>query len=244
MPILHPESLMLITNRPRLSGDLLRAFEGGRRFRLSAWKDSGDGTLKRVFEQQPKAVLIDALLRERRAEELVERIARRSAIKPILVGVAGDEGELVRYLERGARGYVKDGFKVSELIRVVEETLAGEMGCTPELGYTLLVRLAELSFLRRQFQKVKSLLLSTRELDILHLVAEGRSNREIASALCLSIHTVKNHVHNIIRKLKVKNRAEAVDFAYRKRWLREPGWSIRVGNRAYATFYGDGGMAR
>ena len=61
--------------------------------------------------------------------------------------------------------------------------------------------------------------LTTRELEILDYVAKGWSNSHIADHLCLSLHTVKNHVHNMIKKLQVTGRLEAVEYAQQHHWL-------------------------
>lgn len=67
---------------------------------------------------------------------------------------------------------------------------------------------------------IDTLALTDREMEILRLVDEGRSNKQIAKALHISLHTVKNHVHRILEKLQVSNRREAVHLAYTNGWLR------------------------
>jgi len=69
-------------------------------------------------------------------------------------------------------------------------------------------------------KRVERVELTPRELEIVHLIAERLSNKEIAKRLCVSLYTVKNHVHNIVEKLQVKNRFEAVEYAHQRRWLK------------------------
>ena len=64
-------------------------------------------------------------------------------------------------------------------------------------------------------------ILSDRELEILQLIAEGWSNRQIADHLYLSPHTVKNHVHNILKKMRVQHRLEAIKYASERQWLKK-----------------------
>ena len=66
---------------------------------------------------------------------------------------------------------------------------------------------------------IKATILSPRELEILGWIADGSSNKEIAQRLCLSLYTVKNHVHNILEKMQVSDRREAVRFAVAQGWL-------------------------
>ena len=80
-------------------------------------------------------------------------------------------------------------------------------------------RLADLARARRREERLEALNLTPRELEILRLIADGLSNKEIAARLYLSFHTVKNHVHNILEKLKVQHRSQAVEYAARRRWL-------------------------
>ena len=87
------------------------------------------------------------------------------------------------------------------------------------MAQALFSRLSELARTPKQRELTDSMPLTARELETLYFVAAGWSNNQIADHLCLSIYTVKNHVHNILKKLQVQSRLEAAEYANRRRWL-------------------------
>ena len=122
-------------------------------------------------------------------------------------------------IEAGAHGYLPRDASLAELRRTVHLVAAGQMAASPEMAYALFSRLAELARARRRTTVLESLILTSRELAVLRLIAQGLGNREIAKRLSLSFHTVKNHVQNIFKKLDVTRRIEAVERARRQGWL-------------------------
>ena len=104
----------------------------------------------------------------------------------------------------------------------------GEAVVPPALTHLLFARLGELGLERRRRERLEFLDLTPRELEILRLIAEGMSNQRIAERLYLSVHTVKNHVHNMLERLGLGSRGEAVQYAKKRGWLREPSGAEQV----------------
>jgi len=153
--------------------------------------------------------------------ETLKRFAETWAeIKIVALGLEESERVILPIIEAGAAAYVLKEASVEELAEVIERVLRGEAVCSPQIASKMFSRLADLARDRRRVERLEALALTSRELEVLQLVADGYSNKEIASELFLSFHTVKNHVHNILEKLKVRHRSQAVDYAYRMRWLR------------------------
>ena len=92
--------------------------------------------------------------------------------------------------------------------------LAGEVYCSPRVTYSMFHRLGEMARERRRHEEAQSLDLTPREMEVLRLISDGLTNRQIAERVCLSVYTVKNHVHNILAKLEVERREMAVEEAY------------------------------
>ncbi|WP_406333508.1 response regulator [Streptomyces sp. NBC_00203] len=139
----------------------------------------------------------------------VEATRRLAAQAPrvavvILTSYAG-RADVVRALEAGARGYVLKAGPPEELFRAVRTAAAGSMGLAPEIVGELVGQVVSP---RHD--------LSDREIEVVRLMAEGRSNRAIAEALFLSEATIKTHLVRVYRKLKVDNRAAAVAEAVRR----------------------------
>jgi DNA-binding NarL/FixJ family response regulator len=130
--------------------------------------------------------------------------------KVVIIGVFGTENESLEFIEAGASGYVLPDSGLENLIETIRMVHRGEASCPPDILALLFERVASL---RTQLQIVQNNELGSltqRELEVLQLITEGLSNKEIAAYLGLELQTIKNHVHNILEKLRVHNRREAV----------------------------------
>jgi two-component system NarL family response regulator len=167
-------------------------------------------------------VVINVEQREEEGLAVIARIAREHAgVRLLVFGMEETHDSILRFIEAGAHGYVARTASMDDLREALLLAARGEMAASPELAYAMFARLAELSQLRRRTEALESLVLTERELDILRLMAAGLSNRQIATRLSLSYHTVKNHAQNIFRRLGVTRRIEAVEYARRQGWLHE-----------------------
>lgn len=156
-----------------------------------------------------------------RCTQLGTLVGRFPSLKVVVLGGSESEDDYLRWIESGAIGYLLQDSSLDELLEAVERAYRGELHCPPGVGYRLFSRLGDLAGERRRRQRVEALSLSPRELEVLEMVADRMTNREIAERLCLSVYTVKNHVHRILHKLEVGDRKEAVAKAYENGWLRE-----------------------
>jgi DNA-binding NarL/FixJ family response regulator len=108
---------------------------------------------------------------------------------------------------------------LEDLVGTIYSAYKGEAVCSPRIAYTIFARVAELSLRRLDDRILELLSLTPRESEVLGFIADGLSNKEIASQLNLSLYTVKNHVHNLMEKLRVHNRLEVVRHALRNGFI-------------------------
>ena len=134
-------------------------------------------------------------------------------VKTVALGVPETERDVVALAEAGASGYVARDASIEDLVAVVDCVSRGEVLCPPEVAATLFRRVGMLAR-DRQFESIDGKL-TARQLDVLRLIEEGFSNKQIASALSIELPTVKNHVHSILQKLNVHRRTEAAARARR-----------------------------
>lgn len=178
--------------------------------------------LAALEQQSPEVILIDASLDERLAVQLTQRFREGlPGVKLILLVTFLAEENLVDCVAAGADGCVLEDSTLDDLQTAVEKTLAGQSFCSPELVQTMFARLSQGGRTSHWRQRVESVELTPRELEIVHLIADRLSNKQIARRLSLSLYTVKNHVHNIVEKLQVEDRHEAVDYARSRHWLKK-----------------------
>jgi DNA-binding NarL/FixJ family response regulator len=125
----------------------------------------------------------------------------------VALAVREADEDIISWAEAGVSGLVSRDATLAELLDAVEGAMADEVPCRPAVAAVLLRRVASL---RREGGPIEGRALTPRELEIVSLIADGRSNKEIARSLQIEVATVKNHVHNILEKLGVARRTEAV----------------------------------
>jgi DNA-binding NarL/FixJ family response regulator len=138
--------------------------------------------------------------------------AARSAIglsrAPVVVlGAPEDEEEVLQLAEMGVIGFVEREGDLGELATGIEQAAREEASFSPRIGTALLRRINSVGPRARSSEIA---VLTMREREVVQLVAEGLTNKQIAKRLCIEVATVKNHVHNILGKLEVEGRSEAV----------------------------------
>lgn len=148
-----------------------------------------------------------------RACELVQRLKElRPGLELLALGVDGAD-EIVPFIEAGAGAYLPRAASLADLVAAVVALDAGSSTCSPEVATAVFLRLGEVS--RGVADEVDSaprlmVPLTAREREVLRLVGEGLQNKEIAKSLHISLPTVKNHVHRILDKLRVRRRRDAI----------------------------------
>jgi two-component system nitrate/nitrite response regulator NarL len=165
-----------------------------------------DEVLHLVDSVRPNVVLLDVATADR-TEVIHALVEATPDIKVVVLGVQENDREVVAYAEAGAFGFVTRESSIEDLVGTVESVARGETRCSPRISAALLRRVADLAAERRT-ESVASRL-TPREREILTLIENGLSNKEIARRLYIEVPTVKNHVHNILGKLNVRRRGEA-----------------------------------
>jgi DNA-binding NarL/FixJ family response regulator len=140
----------------------------------------------------------------------------------VALGLNEQRQEVVRCGRAGFAGYVARDASIDALCNALSEIVAGRLPCPPEISGGLLRALFRKE--PRTDETDVDFALTRRESEVLELVGRGFSNKEIASELCLSVATVKHHVHHVLEKLQLKRRAQAM------RRVRDAPWLARVGS--------------
>ncbi|TMB18605.1 MAG: response regulator transcription factor [Deltaproteobacteria bacterium] len=170
-------------------------------------------TLDRIEQGRPDLILLPAL--GTRTVELTRAITRRfNGIRVVVFGIKELPEAVTEMIEAGAAGYVREDASVDEFREVVRLAARGEARVAPQIASSLFSRLAALASVLRADERAKNVKLTPRELEILRLVAEGLTNKEIAARLHVEQQTVKNHMHNILERLSLRRRQQAVQYAW------------------------------
>jgi DNA-binding NarL/FixJ family response regulator len=185
-----------------------------------------------IDHASPHLVLLDLNLPEPSSLEITRSIRQRlCSAKLVLLARRDDLEKVFAAVAEGAHACVLEESSLEELQHALREVLRGQVFCSPQMVYSMFHALARGNRPPAWADRVDTVGLTPRELDILRLVAGQMSNKAIAKHLGLSLYTVKNHVHNIVEKLQVEGRFAAVDYARRHYWLSDGTHGLESGQR-------------
>ncbi|CAM5682658.1 MULTISPECIES: response regulator transcription factor [Streptomyces] len=186
---------------------------------------AGDGeeAVRLVGELAPDVVLMDLRMPRCDGVEATRRIrARYPGTQVVVLTTYADDDSLFPALRAGARGYLTKDAGGDEIVRAVHSVLSGDAGLSPSVQRRLLERLSQAEPVPVPAAGEAPDGLTTRETEVLVLIGEGLTNQEIARRLHVSTATVKTHINNLFAKTGLKDRAQAVRYAYSKGLVRPP----------------------
>ncbi len=180
--------------------------------------EAGDGqeALEKVRDVMPDIILMDVYMPEMGGLEATRRIKEvLPYVKIVMLTFSEEDEDLFEAIKVGAHGYLLKKIDPQELLRRLRGVLQGEAPISQNAATKLLGEFARLS--QSGVQETRSQQkLSPREREVLELLTEGATNKEIASSLGISENTVKNHLKNILEKLHLHNRVQAAAYALRE----------------------------
>ena len=183
--------------------------------------EDGATALAAAEEVAPDVVLMDVRMPGIGGIEAARRLATDLPAARILMLTVSDEAEdLFEAVKAGAAGYLLKEISIDEVADAVRAVVQGQTLISPTMASKLIVEFASMA--RRadlELHRLPAPHLTKRELDVLRLVAQGLTNRDIGVRLFISENTVKNHVRNILEKLHLHSRMEAVLYAVKEKIL-------------------------
>jgi DNA-binding NarL/FixJ family response regulator len=178
---------------------------------------SGSEALDQIKQLVPDVALVDIGMPDKDGLDVTQTLHKELPnVKVIILGMPDLTDEIMTCIEAGAQGYVLKEASFDYLVESIRSVHRGESFCSPLMAASLFSRIAELSRERIPESSVK---LTPREVEVISKIAKGLSNKEIAVQLFIEEQTVKNHIHNILDKLQLHNRLEAVQYARERKLL-------------------------
>ena len=184
--------------------------------------EAGDGAeaIQRAEELLPDVVLMDIRMPRRSGIEACTAIKDVApSTKIIILTISDEESDLYEAVRAGANGYLLKDVPGEEIADGIRAVVGGQSLISPSMASKLLSEFATMIKKSEERPQLPVPRLTERELQVLKLVARGMANRDIAGELFISENTVKNHVRNILEKLQLHSRMEAVVYAVRVRIL-------------------------
>jgi len=207
--------LLLVDDHQVVRTGLRMLLEGQPDMKIIGEAESGLQALEKARELSPDVIVMDITLPDISGIEATKRIKEIFPdISVVALTIHEDEQYFFEMLQAGASGYVPKRAAPEDLITSIRAASVGEIYIYPSLAKALVA-----DYLSRPLQENENVSLdglTTREQEVLGLLAEGLSNDEIGEALQISKHTVARHRENLMRKLELHSRSELVKYAIRK----------------------------
>ena len=178
----------------------------------------GSEAVDQAADLLPDIVLMDIRMPRRSGIEActgIKEVAPSARI--IMLTMSDEEGDLYEAIKAGASGYLLKEISIEEVATAIRAVAGGQSLISPAMATKLLTEFASLVKKDDERSQVPMPKLTERELDVLRLVSRGMNNRDIGQQLFISENTVKNHVRNILDKLQLHSRMEAVVYAVREK---------------------------
>ncbi len=184
--------------------------------------EASDGAeaIRRAEELLPDVVLMDIRMPRRSGIEACTAIKDVApSTKIVILTISDEESDLYEAVRAGANGYLLKDVPGEEIAAGIRAVAGGQSLISPSMASKLLTEFGAMIKRAEERQQLPVPRLTDREMEVLRLVARGMANRDIAKELFISENTVKNHVRNILEKLQLHSRMEAVVYAVREKIL-------------------------
>lgn len=188
-------------------------------FTVIARAEDGDAARKlKAAGQAPDIVMLDLGLEKANSLKLMKWLREELPdAKTVAMGILPETVDVVEFVKAGGSGFILKSASASEYIQTIKSVLTGQKVLPPVLTESLFTQIVESALKSGKDLPESAVQLTPREKEVIHLISEGMSNKEIATTLHIATHTVKSHVSNILEKLALRTRLQIAAFARRKK---------------------------
>jgi two-component system response regulator NreC len=210
-----PVRVMIADDHPLVRSGLRALLERDGEFKVVAEAADGYEAIDLAVLHKPNVILLDVGMPRLSGPDAAQSISQKvPAARIVMLSMHSDEAYVLRALKAGARGYLLKASPEADVLAAIRAVAAGHAYFSPSIT-RLLVEEYVIEAKRRGVEDSYDLL-STREKEVLQLLASGKNNRDIADLLFLSVATVETHRNNIFQKLHLHSLAELILYAVRK----------------------------
>lgn len=182
--------------------------------RVVATIGSGNNVLAKASQTRPHLILLDVGLKNLNELSVVKSVRHEfPSAKVIGMGFVPSQLDIVEFVEAGASGFILKDATMKEFLGTIRSVSKGIQVLPPPLTGTLFSHIVEYAMKRGKGKLSGAVRMTKREREIIALIADGMSNKEIAQELSIATHTVKSHVHNILEKLALHTRLQIATYS-------------------------------
>jgi len=194
---------------------------------------SGDGkrTLAKIKQLKPNIVLLDLGLRSQNSLRVVEVVKQDFPLAKIIVmDLAPVQADILQYVKAGANGFILKDASLNDFLITIRSVSEGATILPPLLIDSLFSQIVDHAVREGKTKLREAVRMTQREREVITLLSEGMSNKEIAHRIHISTYTVKSHIHNIMEKLALHTRLEIANYSYTDETLKTITKSISMVN--------------
>jgi DNA-binding NarL/FixJ family response regulator len=210
-----PVFIVLIDDNRLLREGLAALIHSQPGFKVLTASADVDEALQKAREAKPDVVLLDFGLEDHDSLALTSTVhAEVPTARVIVMGLLPAQEDVANYVRAGASGFIMKDASFDEFVETIRAVAAGAEVLPQALTNTLFSQIARNAVGGSNSRVLEAVRLTTRERQVIDLLGEGLSNKEIATRLNIAVHTVKSHVHNILEKLALRSRLEVAAFSH------------------------------
>jgi DNA-binding NarL/FixJ family response regulator len=212
-----PISLVLIDDNRLLREGLAALIHAQPGFKVLVASADVDEALQKVRDAKPDVVLLDFGLEDHDSLSLTATVhGEVPSARVIVMGLLPLQEDVANYVRAGASGFIMKDASFEDFFSTIRAVAAGAEVLPQALTNSLFSQIAKNAAGGSKAKVLESVRLTTRERQVIDLLAEGLSNKEISTRLNIAVHTVKSHVHNVLEKLALHSRLEVAAFTHAK----------------------------
>jgi DNA-binding NarL/FixJ family response regulator len=215
VPVTAPIALVLIDDNRLLREGLAAMIRSQPGFKVLAASADVDEALQKARESKPDVVLLDFGLEDHDSLSLTATIhGEIPASRIIVMGLMPVQEDVADYVRAGASGFLMKDASFDEFVATIRAVAGGAEVLPQALTSSLFTQITANSSRGSRARLLESVRLTERERQVIGLLGEGLSNKEIAARMHIAVHTVKSHVHNVLEKLALHSRLEVAAFSH------------------------------
>jgi DNA-binding NarL/FixJ family response regulator len=210
-----PISLVLVDDNRLLREGIAALIHTQPGFKVLAAFADVDEALQKVREARPDIVLLDFGLEDHDSVSLTATVHQEvPSARVIVMGLLPLQEDVADFVRAGASGFIMKDASFEDFFATIRRVAAGEEVLPQALTNSLFSQIARNASRSSKAKLLESVRLTNRERQVIELLGEGLSNKELATRLHIAVHTVKSHVHNVLEKLALRSRLEVVAFTH------------------------------
>jgi len=223
--------LLLIEDNRLLRDGILAILKPQKDIVIIAASGDGKDTLVKIKKSKPNIVLLDLGLRSQNSLRVVEIVKKDfPEAKIIVMDLAPVQADILQYVKAGANGFILKDASLNEFLITIRTVSEGATVLPPLLVDSLFSQIVDYSVREGKLKLNEAVKMTKREREVIALLGEGMSNKEIGQKMHVSTYTVKSHIHNIMEKLALHTRLEIANYSYSSDTLKTIAKSISTIN--------------